>query len=138
MFNLSRRKRLLNFSRERSDSYSNALRLAKLKQDIIEVCNILYKYFIETSLRKIITLVFLSFQVEAWIKEKRNKLRILLKDYNLLNADEKIKCLQKQQSIQAEIEAHEPIIQRIIQVDYMGILYVHYLVLIGNIVIVLK
>lgn len=52
-------------------------------------------------------------------------MRILLKDYNLLNADEKIKCLQKQQSIQAEIEAHEPIIQRIIQVVYMDILHAH-------------
>lgn len=36
----------------------------------------------------------------------------------MLDADEKIKCLQKQQPLQAEIEAHEPIIQRIIQVIY--------------------
>lgn len=85
----SRRKRLSSFSTERCDAYSNALRLAKFKRDTIEV--------------------------ESWIKEKKNKLRTLLKDYTLLNADEKIKCLQKQQSLQAEIEAHEPIIQRIIQ-----------------------
>lgn len=63
-----------------------------------------------------ITLRILILQVETWIKEKKNKLRVILKDYNLLNADEKIKCLKKQQSIQAEIESHEPIIQRIIQV----------------------
>lgn len=50
------------------------------------------------------------------MKEKKNKLRTLLKDYKQLKTDEKIKCLQKQQSIQAEIEAHECIIQRIIQV----------------------
>ncbi|XP_054709348.1 spectrin beta chain-like [Uloborus diversus] len=82
-----RRKRLLDFSSERSQILSDSLKYAKFKRDTIEA--------------------------EAWIKEKKNKLRTL-KDYNHLGTEEKIKCLQKQQTVQAELEAHEPVMNQLI------------------------
>lgn len=57
------------------------------------------------------------FQAEAWLQEKKTKLRHVLKSYNQLSDEEKIKCLQKQQAVQAELDAHEPFINNIVQVN---------------------
>ncbi|GIX92157.1 spectrin alpha chain, non-erythrocytic 1 [Caerostris extrusa] len=84
-----RRKRLLEFSEERSKSLSEALEKSKFKRDSIEA--------------------------EAWIQDKKNRLRHVLKDYNKLSDEEKIKCLQKQQAVQAELDAHEPFINNFVK-----------------------
>ncbi|GFU48340.1 spectrin beta chain, non-erythrocytic 5, partial [Nephila pilipes] len=86
---LERRRRLVDFSNERSKSLSDALQQAKFKRDTIEA--------------------------EAWIQDKKNKFRLVLKDYNKLTDEEKIKCLLKQQAVQAELDAHEPFINSLIQ-----------------------
>ncbi|GFQ78659.1 spectrin beta chain, non-erythrocytic 5, partial [Trichonephila clavata] len=83
------RKRLVDFSEERSKSLSDALQQAKFKRDTIEA--------------------------EAWIQDKKNKFRLVLKDYNQLTDEEKIKCLLKQQAVQAELDAHEPFINSLVQ-----------------------
>ncbi|GFS59412.1 spectrin beta chain, non-erythrocytic 5 [Trichonephila inaurata madagascariensis] len=86
---LERRRRLVDFSEERSKSLSDALQQAKFKRDTIEA--------------------------EAWIQDKKNKFRLVLKDYNQLTDEEKIKCLLKQQAVQAELDAHEPFINSLVQ-----------------------
>ncbi|KAG8194893.1 hypothetical protein JTE90_029184 [Oedothorax gibbosus] len=84
-----RRKRLLDYNAERTKSLSESLKLAKFKRDTIEA--------------------------EAWLQEKKTKLRHVLKSYNQLGHEEKIKCLQKQQAVQAELDAHAPFINNIVQ-----------------------
>nr|XP_042906281.1 spectrin beta chain, non-erythrocytic 2 isoform X2 [Parasteatoda tepidariorum] len=84
-----RRRRLIDFSSERCRSLSEALQHAKFKRDTIEA--------------------------EAWIQEKKNKLRLVSKDYNKLSDEEKIRCLQKQLAVQSELDAHESFINQIVQ-----------------------
>ncbi|XP_055926294.1 spectrin beta chain, non-erythrocytic 1-like isoform X1 [Argiope bruennichi] len=84
-----RKKRLAEFSSERTRALTEALQQAKFKRDTIEA--------------------------EAWIQDKKTKLRHVLKDYHKLSDEEKIKCLQKQLAVQAELDAHEPFINNLVQ-----------------------
>ncbi|KAF8785263.1 Spectrin beta chain like protein [Argiope bruennichi] len=84
-----RKKRLAEFSSERTRTLTEALQQAKFKRDTIEA--------------------------EAWIQDKKTKLRHVLKDYHKLSDEEKIKCLQKQLAVQAELDAHEPFINNLVQ-----------------------
>ncbi|XP_003379113.1 putative spectrin repeat-containing domain protein [Trichinella spiralis] len=104
-------RHLLQMSDQRRAALKDAMMFANFKSDIAEVRSMICCQFVRFKITLFFVLVVL--QVESWINDRLQTLNANESSVKNVSLQEKVKLLQKHQTVEAELAFHQPRIEQI-------------------------